>query len=118
MDEAGAVRTLVERLPEFAPIADEHVAFNGELLLHVLMGDLGRFYMEHAVNEPLLAERYWRVVEELVATGDERVENAVAASLIEWFVWGDAKERAAIRAAAPMIGPATRRAGQVLLDQL
>ena len=94
---------LVERLPECAPVVAEHTRTYDELLLHVLMGDLGRFYMARAQGDPQLASRYWETVEGLVSKGDERVENAVAASLIEWFGLGDSSEQEALRAAADQL---------------
>lgn len=118
MDEADAVRYLIKRLPEFAPVAAEHAQTYDELLLHVLMGDLGRFYMACAQGDPQLASRYWETVEVLVSTGDERVENAVAASLIEWFGLGDSSEQRALRAAADQLGPATREIAQTYLNDL
>lgn len=114
MDEAEALRYLVERLPEFGPVADEHVQDNDGLLLHVLMGDLARFYMERARLDPELASRYWATVEVLAGQGDERVENAVATSLIEWFAWGDATDREALQAAD--LGAATQKMARDLLD--
>jgi len=40
----AAVNVLRQRLPEFGPAIDEHLEDNfGELLLHVLTGDLARF---------------------------------------------------------------------------
>ncbi len=114
MDEAEALRYLVERLPEFAPAAVEHVQDNGELLLHVLMGDLARFYMQQARLDPELSARYSTAVEVLASEGNDRVENAVAASLIEWFAWGKATDRDALHAAG--LGPATDKIARALLD--
>jgi hypothetical protein len=70
--------------------------------------------MEHARIDSELASRYWAAVEVLANDGDEPVENAVAASLIEWFVWGDATERDALQAAD--LGPATHKIARALLD--
>ena len=39
----------------------------------------------------------------LASEGNDRVENAVAASLIEWFAWGKATDRDALHAAG--LGP-------------
>lgn len=47
------------------------------------MGDLGRFYMASALHDPHVQERFWEVIEELAAHGDQSVENAVHVSLIE-----------------------------------
>jgi hypothetical protein len=118
MDEAEAVLYLVEHVPEFAPVADEHAQTYDELLLHVLMGDLGRFYMARVRLDPELASRYWEAVEVLATDGDARIENAVAASLIEWFAWGEPSEQEALRAAAGDLGPTMRAIARAYLDDL
>src|SRR5262245_46078969 len=67
-------------------------------------GDLGRFYMARALDDPELAGRYWSVVEELAANGDQVVESAVHTSLIERFAWAR-RRRASCFASG---GPVTR----------
>ena len=81
---------LLEALPAFGPYYEGVAAQRGEEpLLHIVMGELAAFYMEHGLAErPELAQRYWSVVEDLAARGDEYVTNAVGVSLIEWFAWG------------------------------
>lgn len=113
VDADQALTRLLEVLPEFAATYENSLArpteSGDELLLHVLMGDLADFYMESGGQNPKLAARYWSVVEELAATGDEAVENAVWVSLVEWFAWGSDDERSALRSARPLLGPATVR---------
>ena len=107
-----AVRRLLDVLPEFRPYCDNSdgrpTAPGDELLIHVVMGDLARFYMAHGVDDPDVAARFWRVVEELAAHGDQAVENAVHVSLIEWFAWGDDTEQAALVSAGALQGPKTK----------
>lgn len=62
MDSEEAVGYLVSRLPGFAPYVDEHRRAYGELLIHPLMGDLGRYYMAAGVGDVDLAVRYWNAV--------------------------------------------------------
>ena len=76
-------------------------------MLHVAMGDLGRYYMLEARSNPDRARTYWLAVERLAGDGDEAVRNAVHASLIEWFAWGDRNAKDALAEAEPMQGPAT-----------
>jgi hypothetical protein len=71
------------------------------------MGDLGRFYMEHGKRDKDLSVRFWQVIEELAANGDDGVENAVHVSLVEWFAWGSKAEQAALTEAEHLQGPAT-----------
>lgn len=107
MDTEQAVDYLVSRLPEFAAVVNEHRREYDELLIHVLMGDLARFYMERGVTSSDVARRLWEAVEEMAATGDQAVENAVWVSLIEWFAHGDDTEKAALVDAGPLQGPKT-----------
>jgi hypothetical protein len=105
-DEAAA--RLVEVLPEFRSELEAAIEYDeGDLLLHPLMGDLARFYMRER-GDADLRRRYWRVVEELAANGDDGVNNAVHVSLIEWFAWGSPEEVRALDDARELQGPATR----------
>lgn len=109
LDREAAVDLLRQRLPEFAPAIDEHREDNfGELLFHLLMGDLARFYVSQAVDNPELQRRFWMVVDRLAVLGDDSVQNAIGVSLIEWFAWGDDRERATLIAAKPLMSSVVR----------
>jgi hypothetical protein len=109
MNPDEASHYLVNCLPEFGPVLAQHLTDNdGELLIHLLMSDFGRFYTQHALSVPKLAARYWAAVETLAAEGDEDVKNAVHVSLIEWFAWGDEQESRALRNSVSALRPATR----------
>jgi hypothetical protein len=56
--------------------------------------------MERGVTCSDVARRVWEAVEEMAATGDQAVENAVWVSLIEWFAHGDDGEGCACRRGA------------------
>jgi hypothetical protein len=100
-----AITYLLDRLPGY----DGYPTFpeEGQALLHPAMGDLGRYYMAEVRPRPALARTYWSAVERLASEGDEAVRNAVHASLIEWFAWGDQDEKDALAEAAEAQGPAT-----------
>jgi hypothetical protein len=123
MTREQAVHRLLDELPEFSPFYEESdgrpTEAGDELLIHVVMGDLARFYMERGAHDPELAARYWRVVEELATEGDQAVENAVHVSLIEWFAWGEEREQAALVNAGALQGPKTKaiRAYYLLPDR-
>jgi hypothetical protein len=109
LDGEAAVELLRQRLPEFGPAIEEHRQDNfGELLLHVLMGDLARFYMSQALDNPESQRRFWMVVDRLAALGDDAVQNAIGVSLIEWFAWGNDRERATLIAAKPLMSSLVR----------
>ena len=104
LNNQAAVELLRNNLPEFAPAIDEHLEDNfGELLFHLLMGDLARFYVSDALDDPALRRRFWMVVDRLAVLGDDRVENAVGVSLIEWFAWGSDQERSMLVEAKPLM---------------
>lgn len=111
MDKWQAIERLLADVPEFAVDYRESVGHpsydaDGDLLLHVVLGDLGRFYMAGARHDQELARRFWRVIEEIASNADQGVDNAVHVSLIEWFAWGDEDEQAALSEAEPLQGPA------------
>ena len=65
--------------------------------------------MSKARNDKELAGRFWHVVEQLAADGNQYVEIAIHTSLVEWFAWGDEDERAALTDAETLLGEATAR---------
>lgn len=100
------------------PAIDEHRDAFGELLFHLLMGDLARFYMDHGRHDPELARRYWMTIERIAMEGDDFVTNALGVSLIEWFAWGNENEKAALREAIPRFGPELRAIAAAWADDL
>ena len=109
LDGEAAIDLLRQRLPEFAPAIDEHLEDNpGELLFHLLMGDLARFYVSQALDSTELQRRFWMAVDRLAVFGDDAVQNAIGVSLIEWFAWGDDRERTILVAAKPLMSSAAR----------
>src|SRR6202012_2960231 len=63
VNAAEAVANLESKLPEFAPYVAEHLRDYDELLLHILMGDLARFYMDRGIHDPDVRPRYWEAGE-------------------------------------------------------
>ena len=61
MTREQAVQRLLEELPEFSPFYEESdgrpTEAGDELLIHVVMGDLARFYLERGAHDPELATR-------------------------------------------------------------
>jgi hypothetical protein len=116
-----ALALILDRLPAFRAHLDEESAFGegGEpLLLHLVMGDLGRYYMAVARHDDDLRRRYWEVVEQLASSEGQYVDNAVHTSLIEWFAWGDEDEKNALVTAYPLLGRETRRMVSYFADSL
>ena len=84
MDEPKFLELLVARVPDARAIIEEHLADNGELLLHVLMGDLTGLAwacQERGVSRAV--EALLGVLDQALRNGDDRVENAVAVSFVE-----------------------------------
>ncbi len=55
-----------------------------------------------------LQRRFWMTVDRLAACGDDAVQNAIGVSLIEWFAWGNDRERATLVAAKPLMSGLVR----------
>lgn len=108
MDEQDSLQHLCERLPEFTAQVDEHLACHDELLFHLVMGDLARFYWDTVRHDAEMARRFWMSVDWMAIKGDQYVENAVGVSLIEWFAWGSKEEQQVLLDAAPLQGSHTR----------
>jgi len=77
-------QVLREAVPEFGPVIDEHIAFNDELLPHVLFGDLTRFVLvAHDQGNEELVRRCLVFLDEALREGDAMLENLVAVSFVE-----------------------------------
>jgi hypothetical protein len=76
---------LRERIPEFGPSIDESVGFNdGEVLPHVIFGDLTRFVLaaRHR-HDTDLVRRCLSFLDEALREGDEMMQNLVQVSFVE-----------------------------------
>jgi hypothetical protein len=82
---------VLEKVPSFAPIYDEHIKDNDELLHHVLMGDITRYairlYREgrkkrdsrsHETLDTIL-----QLLEEAIQSPDANLQELVALSFVE-----------------------------------
>lgn len=91
---------VVRACPSFEAQVEEHVADNGEVLGHLLMGDVGRLFegfftgtTNLPIGQPTDGEvrAVLAVLDQGLADGDENVENMIAVSFVEglWLqpVW-------------------------------
>ena len=104
---AAATREFVVAVPELAETLAEHVRDNDEVLAHVFFGDVARYAaaVAEARDEPR-AERLGSALEPMATSRVPDVVNVIDVSFIEWFVWGDDTERAALEWLSQFWGPA------------
>lgn len=88
---------LIEAAPALQIVTDEHVREYGELLTHVLFGDVTRWLAANPQPAALA------VLEQSFVTGDEDTRNLIAVSFVENI--GPGPEYAALREA---LGPKLR----------
>lgn len=83
------VTALTSEVPETTDTVLEHLTDqDGDLLLHLLMGDLGRLAIDWFRTERTEAlERLFSVLERALREGDEYVKNAAAVSFVEDLGW-------------------------------
>ena len=83
---------LATAIPEFRPAIGEHVEVYGELLPHVLFGDLTRFVLAaRARQDQELVQRSLAFLEDAMREGDQGVRDLVAVSFVENIgPWDDA----------------------------
>lgn len=82
--EANFVNLLLNAAPELQSVVNEHLKANGDLLLHLLMGDIRLFAVaafEAGEGEEL--DRILAFLDTALIEGDDRVNNAVALSFVE-----------------------------------
>lgn len=104
-------KQMLEEVPDFAPIYDEHIADNDELLSHMLMEDYFRFIEEIIQNSegPEVPDdrivKMLAVIEEGQINGDEDVDNVIGVSFLENLVYG--KDTKAYSVLVPKLGEHT-----------
>ena len=85
---------LVTAVPEFEPALEAHREEYGEVLNHLLFGDLVRFVEEaEGRGDWELIERCLGFLDGALASGDEDVVNVIAASFVENLKPWEARER-------------------------
>lgn len=82
---ADFIARLAEEAPGARPVVDEHLAdHDGDLLLHVLVADLGRYSLSaFAAGDSAAASAVVGVMDLGFRDGDDQVANAVAVSFVE-----------------------------------
>jgi hypothetical protein len=77
--------SLVEAVPEFAPVLAEHLEDqDGETLQHLLFGDLTRFVVDaYERGDEALVSRCLGFLDQALRDGDEMTQNLVAVSFVE-----------------------------------
>jgi hypothetical protein len=99
----------VASVPGAEAVLGEHLGDNDEVLPHVLMADLRRFFVSavESRDEECVAA-FMAATEVLASSPREDVRNVVDVSFVEDLVQGaDLRERSAIEAMRPLMGPAT-----------
>ena len=97
MASGDFIKGLLDNVPEVRPILDEHVADNGEVLLHLFVArvrDAATAAFENGDRK--LSGRIVAVFESGLRNGDEQVKNAVAVSFVEDTPWWEADRQAFI----------------------
>lgn len=83
MQSAAAFAVTLTSIPALAPLYEEHLATYGELLPHVLMGDVSRAVLDlHARDDRALGGILERL-EEGMRAGSEDIQELVAVSFAE-----------------------------------
>jgi hypothetical protein len=105
----AAMRSLVARVAGTAPVLNEHVNDNDEVLPHLLMADLRRWFVSAvAAGDDRGVKDFLAAVELIYASDDSDTRNVVEVSFMEDLVGApDADEQAATGAIRQFSGPAT-----------
>jgi hypothetical protein len=105
----SAIRRLVASVAGTGPVLDGHVCDNDEVLPHVLMGDLRRWFVGVvAAGDARGVASFLAAIELLYASDESDARNVVEVSFMEDLVAApDVDERAAIEAIRQFGGPKT-----------
>ena len=106
-----AMERFVAAVPGAEAVLAEHLADNDEMLPHLLMADLRRFFVAAvSAGDTHRVEAFVRGLEDLSASPHEGINNVVGVSFFEDIVQGaDDHELKAIDTMRPLLGPAARR---------
>lgn len=109
--EVLARTQLVEAVLGADEVMAEHLSTFDEMLPHLLMADMRRFFVALVeAEDDERASSLVRAIERLAASDNARVRNIVEVSFIEDLVLGDDNnERRAREALRAAMGPATAR---------
>jgi len=78
------MKRLRAAVPEFADMIDQHLATYGELLAHLLFGDLARFALAaHERGDKDVVRRCFDYLEKELDEGDDLTRNLVKVSFVE-----------------------------------
>jgi hypothetical protein len=104
-----AMHAFVVAVPATRPILDDHLNYFDELLPHVLMADLTRWFVGAvAAGDHQAVGDFVAAVEALYASTDAEVRNVAEVSFMELLVVGPSvRGQAAIDALSSLAGPAT-----------
>jgi hypothetical protein len=107
-----AMTEFVRSVPGADAVLAEHLRDNDEVLPHVLMADLRRWFVSAVeAGDDERIRRFLAGIEKLAASQDPDVRNVVELSFVHDLLQAaDSCERAAVEAMRPLIGPATARA--------
>jgi hypothetical protein len=84
LSSGNFVSALLTEFPELQPLLDKHVRANDEVLPHVFFGELTRFALNEAKSPTSDALcRLLSFLESAMTSGDENVQNVIAASFLE-----------------------------------
>jgi hypothetical protein len=88
LDKNACAKMLAEMLPDGKRLYSEHLGMYGEVLLHVLVGEM----INIPLTELLKADRehekirlYCEIIEEMRRNGDEDVVNVVEVTVLEYL---------------------------------
>jgi hypothetical protein len=105
-----AMERFVAAIPGADAVLTEHLNDNDEMLPHLLMADLRRFFVSAVeAGDEEVVTAFVVAVEQLASSPLEDVRDTVDVSFIEDLVLGadDPRKDAAIEAMRPLMGPAT-----------
>lgn len=79
--------------PRIDAMVDEHLQDNDELLVHLLVADLGRAARSaHDAGDTEYRDRLLALLDWGLTSGDEALDNAVAVSFVEHSAWTEPKD--------------------------
>ncbi len=81
---------LVRRFDDLAPMLQEHIEDNDEILPHVFMGDITRYVLSDGLQRQELV----RCLDDALRKGGEEIQNLIAVSFVENLESDEELERA------------------------
>lgn len=84
LDKNNLAELFVNEFTDFKPLLEEHIEYNGELLLHVFFGECNEYFIKFLQSEEAeILENLFDFFEKMATKGDDYVKELLSVTILE-----------------------------------